>query len=201
MPPVPRKNPKNDTPTTPDSQRSRTLETLLRVGKDERHIVANPACETVLGLLPEQIVGLKMSELPVAPKLRKLWAARVKEVLETGQTMNVEDNFDGPAGPCSHETRLLPERDESGEVVSVLIVTHDVSERQRAERRLDLVVLVDFAGHGGGGVARFPAPAADGNKLQRHALVPAQAGTFAAEVKLVADADVGNDGEAGEAVG
>jgi PAS domain S-box-containing protein len=144
MPPVPRKNPKNDTPTTPDSQRSRTLETLLqnlpdavvRVGKDERHIVANPACETVLGLLPEQIVGLKMSELPVAPKLRKLWAARVKEVLETGQTMNVEDNFDGPAGPCSHETRLLPERDESGEVVSVLIVTHDVSERQRTERTL-----------------------------------------------------------------
>ena len=144
MPPVPRKKPKNDSPIAPDPQRSRTLETLLqnlpdavvRVGKDFRHIIANPACETALGLPPEEIVGKTMQELPVPPALRKKWAARVKEVLETGKTLDVEDTFEGPVGPRSHETRLLPERDEHGEVVSVLIVIHDVSGRTRAERTL-----------------------------------------------------------------
>jgi two-component system cell cycle sensor histidine kinase/response regulator CckA len=144
MPPVARKKPKNDTPIAPDPQRSRTLETLLqnlpdtvvRVGRDYRHIVANPACETVLGLPAEEIVGKTMQELPVPPALRKKWVARVKEVLETGKTLDVEDTFEGPAGPRSHETRLLPERDERGEVVSVLIVIHDVSGRHRVERTL-----------------------------------------------------------------
>ena len=144
MPPVSRKKPKNDTPIAPDPQRSRTLETLLqnlpdavvRVGRDYRHIIANPACETVLGLPPEEIIGKTMQELSVSPALRKMWAARVKKVLETGETLNVEDTFEGPVGPRGHETRLLPERDERGEVVSVLIVIHDVSERHRAERTL-----------------------------------------------------------------
>jgi len=131
-------------PVAADPQRSQTLETLLqnlpdavvRVGKDYRHIIANPACESVLGLPPAEIIGKGMQELPVPPQLRKSWAARVKEVLESGKTLDVEDTFEGPVGPRSHETRLLPERDERGEIVSVLIVIHDVSERKRAERSL-----------------------------------------------------------------
>src|SRR5664279_324013 len=144
MPPVPRKKPNNDTPIEPDPQRSRTLETLLqnlpdavvRIDRDYRHIVANPACEIVLGLPAEEIVGKKMHELPVPPEVRKIWAARVKKVLESGETLDVEDTFEGPAGPRSHETMLLLERDERGEIMSVLIVIHDVSERHRAERTL-----------------------------------------------------------------
>ena len=144
MPPVPRKKPNNDTPIEPDPQRSRTLETLLqnlpdavvRIDRDYRHIVANPACEIVLGLPAEEIVGKKMHELPVPPEVWKTWAARVKKVLESGETLDVEDTFEGPAGPRSHETMLLPERDERGEIMSVLIVIHDVSERHRAERTL-----------------------------------------------------------------
>jgi PAS domain S-box-containing protein len=144
MPPVPRKKPNDDAAPVPDLKRGQTLETLLhnlpdavvRVGRDYRHIFANPACTAVLGLPPEKIVGLKMQELPVSPELRETWAARVKEVLETGMTLDVEDAFEGPAGPLSHETRLLPERNESDEVVSVLIVIHDVSERHRTEKTL-----------------------------------------------------------------
>ncbi|MGA9761164.1 MAG: PAS domain S-box protein [Gaiellaceae bacterium] len=144
MPPVPRKKPKSDTPITPDAQRSRTLETLLqnlpdavvRLDRDCCHIIANPACESVLGLPAEEIVGKRTQELPVSPEVRKLWMARVKKVFESGETLDVEDTFEGPAGPRSHETRLLPERDENGEVVSVLIVIHDVSERHRAAKSL-----------------------------------------------------------------
>jgi PAS domain S-box-containing protein len=144
MPPVPDKKPNDETAPAPDMKRGQTLETLIcnlpdavvRIGKDYRHIIANPACEAVLGLPPEEIVGLKMQELPVPPQLQKTWEARVREVLETGRTLDVEDAFEGPAGPRSHETRLLPERNERGEVVSVLIVIHDVSEHHRAERTL-----------------------------------------------------------------
>ncbi len=142
MPPIPRKTPKVAASVAYDAQRSRTLETLLqnlpdgviRVDRDFRHIVANPACERVLGVPVTEIVGKTMRELPVSPRLRKTWAARVKKVLESGKTLDVEDTFEGPSGPRSHETRLLPERDERGEVVSVLIVIHDVSERHRAEK-------------------------------------------------------------------
>lgn len=144
MPPAPRKKPTIAAPPAPDPQRSRTLETLLqnlpdavvRVGRDYRHIIASPACESVLGVPAGEIIGKTVQELPVSPQLRKTWTARVKKVLESGETLDVEDTFEGPAGLRSHETRLLPERDERGAVVSVLIVVHDVSERHRAERTL-----------------------------------------------------------------
>src|SRR5690606_39290956 len=64
-----------------------------------------------------------------------------------------------------------------------------------------LVVLVEAHLHGGGGVVGLPAPLADGDELQRHAMIGMQAGALAADVELVADADVGGDDQAGGSVG
>src|SRR5690606_19422422 len=50
----------------------------------------------------------------------------------------------------------------------------------------DLVVLVEAHLHGGGGVVGLPAPLADGDELQRHAMIGMQAGALAADVELVA---------------
>ena len=71
-----------------------------------------------------------------------------------------------------------------------------------AERgALDGVVLVELEAYLAGGVGRFPTPFADGDELERHTLLPAQTGALAADVKAVADADVGGDDEAGGAIG
>ena len=124
--------------------RERTLETLLqnlpdavvRVGRDGRHIFANPACESVLGMPSTEIIGKTIQELPLPPRLRESWMGRVKKVLASGKTLDVEDTLESPAGLRYHETRLVPERDELGNVVTVLIVIHDVSERHGVERSL-----------------------------------------------------------------
>jgi PAS domain S-box-containing protein len=125
-------------------EREQTLETLLRnlpdavvrVDRDGRHIVANPACEGVLGVPSTELIGKTIQELPVPPRLRKIWLGRVKKVLESGKTLDVEDTLETPGGLHYHETRLVPERDELGDVVTVLIVIHDVSERRRVARSL-----------------------------------------------------------------
>jgi len=144
MPRAPRKKPTIATPRENDEQRSLTLESVLenlpygvvRVDRDYRHVFVNAASEDVLGLPAVEVIGKAIGELPLPPRVSESWAARVKKVFESGKPLDVEDAFDGPAGPRSHETKLLPERDEHGDVVSVLIVIHDVSGHLRAERTL-----------------------------------------------------------------
>ena len=125
-------------------ERERTFETLLenlpdavlRVDREGRHIYANSACERVLGMLPEEMIGKTVQELPIAANLRRKWGNRAAKVVASGKTLNVRDVFDSPRGAVRHEAKLVPELDEQGQVATVLIVIHDLSERYRAERSL-----------------------------------------------------------------
>jgi two-component system cell cycle sensor histidine kinase/response regulator CckA len=124
--------------------RERTLETLLqnlpdavvRVDREGRHIYANPACEKVLGIPPEAMIGKTVKELPIAANLGRTWASRISKVVASGKARSVRDVFEGPRGAVRHETKLVPELDEHGQVATVLIVVHDFGERHRAEKNL-----------------------------------------------------------------
>ncbi len=142
MPQAPRKKPPTTAPDT-DRRRSQSRDTLLdypdavtRVGKDGRHLFANPAFEDVIGLPAAEIVGKTMQELPVPPRQRKYWLELVKTVFESGKALDVEESFEGPAGLHYYEGRLVPEFDERGDVASVLLVIRDATERHQAIQSL-----------------------------------------------------------------
>ena len=125
-------------------ERERTLESVLqnlpdavaRLDKQGRHLFVNPALETMLGLPSAEILGKTLAELPVLAEAQKRWMSRVRRVFSSGVTLNVDDSFEGPLGRRYQEAKLVPERDENGEVTTVLIVIRDVTEQHQAAKSL-----------------------------------------------------------------
>jgi two-component system cell cycle sensor histidine kinase/response regulator CckA len=109
---------------------------VVRLDSEGRHIFANPACQNVIGVPPDELIGRNVLELPVPARARKKWAGRVAKVLTTGKTLDFEDAFGSKSDPIYHEIRMVPEYDEQGEVASCLVVVRDSTERRRAERSL-----------------------------------------------------------------
>jgi PAS domain S-box-containing protein/putative nucleotidyltransferase with HDIG domain len=123
-----------------ESQR-RSFETLVehspdlvvRFDRELRHIYGNEAAARGTGLTREQCVGRRPSDLPLPPENAAFMERSLKQALESGADVIVEQSLPTPAGDAFFETRIVPERGESGEVETLLAVTRDVTERRRAE--------------------------------------------------------------------
>ena len=95
-----------------------------------RIIYANPATLEVLGKSAEEVVGYYDIDLYLSPED----AARVMEndqrIMETGQTEVVEES---PDGIRTFLGMKAPYRNEAGEVIGLVGISNDISDRKRIE--------------------------------------------------------------------
>lgn len=86
----------------------------------------------VLGLKPEEMIGRRRSEFftpETGARLREnLW-----NVFENGRMMTVEELAEREGAEYWRETQFVPLRDEAGDVISVLGIARDITERKRLE--------------------------------------------------------------------
>ena len=112
-----------------------TPDMMLLVDRDLRYLYANPEAARILNTSVEEIVGKSISEvLPVEMVDRTV--ADLRHVLETGQPYFRDFSEEISIGDISVELRMVPIKNEKGEITSVLAITHDVTERKKAERVL-----------------------------------------------------------------
>ncbi|HZX33236.1 MAG TPA: PAS domain S-box protein [Rhodocyclaceae bacterium] len=109
---------------------------VARYSPDGRVAYYNPQLEKLLGVTAEAVKG-EVKPLSFSDGLYSDYTQRVIRVGRTG----VADELDLPiptaqAGLRFHHIRIVPERDEDGEIVGVLAIGRDVTERKRAEDRL-----------------------------------------------------------------
>ncbi|MBZ5583655.1 MAG: PAS domain-containing protein [Acidobacteriia bacterium] len=124
-----------------------------RIDKEYRHLYINRAAATMIGLLPEAIIGRTNREMGVPEPFVGMWEERVRKVFETGQPLEVEDSFPTARGLRYYETRCVAERAQDGTVMSVLAVSRDTTERKETERRLREGQKLESLGLLAGGVA------------------------------------------------
>jgi PAS domain S-box-containing protein len=127
------------------AQRERQFRTLtnnlpdyvVRLDRDQRYMYANPVFETVTGIPLEKALGKTNGELGMPPDKLERWTAAIQQVLDSGEAARLEDDFKGHDGvSLTWEAQLVPERAESGEIDSVLIISRDVTERRLREEEL-----------------------------------------------------------------
>jgi PAS domain S-box-containing protein len=106
---------------------------IARFDRELRHVYVNPAITRATGRPSTEFLGKSNRELGMLDDLCDRWDAAIHSVFATGLPASVSVDFESPTGKRHLDTRLVAEVGPEGETEFVLGVTHDVTERKRAE--------------------------------------------------------------------
>ncbi|KQT09359.1 PAS domain-containing protein [Ramlibacter sp. Leaf400] len=105
---------------------------------DCRYQFANPATLAALGRTADQVMGRTDAEFLDDPALARRLMRNDRTVIATGQVVESEQALPQPDGSTRHWwSRKMPLRDAAGQVVGVLGISRDITERRRAEARIE----------------------------------------------------------------
>lgn len=125
-------------------QREREFETLAenlpdliaRFDPDHRFVYVNSVVEKLLGVVRHEMIGKTHCELGMPEALVTKFARSLDDAFRTGEPQAIEFSVSTPQGERTFEAHHVPERDAAYQVVTVLSVAHDITERKRAEDAL-----------------------------------------------------------------
>ena len=100
-----------------------------------RYLMINPAAAAMVGKVPEQIIGRDDTHVFNAATAARLMA-HDRRVMEAGGVDSEEGPFPLAEGVRTLSSFKAPYRDAAGNVVGVIGIARDVTERRRAEREL-----------------------------------------------------------------
>jgi PAS domain S-box-containing protein len=101
-----------------------------------RWLLANPAVLRVVGKTAEEALGKTDLELYADPAIGQAILENDRRILERGQTEAMEEVADTPEGRRTFVSVKAPRRDEQGNIIGLIGISHDMTDRKRAEEAL-----------------------------------------------------------------
>ena len=102
---------------------------------DGRYLYANQACANLFGKKPADILGKKVADL-FAPVEAKDLLRNIRRVFHENNIAGTERSIVVDGRVRYLATTLAPVHNEEGDVISVVGVAHDITERKQAEEQL-----------------------------------------------------------------
>ncbi|HYG04105.1 MAG TPA: PAS domain S-box protein, partial [Chryseosolibacter sp.] len=93
----------------------------------------NPVIESYTGKGPRDFLNKKADETHLDPKVLESWLRIVEEVNSTNDKVATEMDFPSEMGKRVMQVNAIPEYDESSKIESVLVVSHDITDRKLIE--------------------------------------------------------------------
>ena len=111
---------------------------IIRYDAEGRRLYVNPAYETVFAAPSDAILGRNVDEVGILPpNLAKEYAKRIQSVIVQRETENITLEYPSRDGRIVHlHAYFVPEQDDEGRVVSVLMLSRDISVLRETEIRL-----------------------------------------------------------------
>ena len=101
---------------------------IARFDLDLRYVYVNATLSQVAGTAAESFQGKSIGEIIANTDQAHYWEGHLRHTLKTREEQTVMGTFNTEEGPRYIHTRLIPEFDEHGAVVSLLSITRDVSD-------------------------------------------------------------------------
>jgi PAS domain S-box-containing protein len=103
---------------------------------DGRYVVMNRACRELFGVDEGETAGLTDTDL-LPPETAEQARRDDRRVVETGETIELEERVPSASGDTVRLTRKSPVYDADGEIAGVCGVSTDITDQKRRERRLE----------------------------------------------------------------
>ncbi|EAU69719.1 TodK [Stigmatella aurantiaca DW4/3-1] len=108
---------------------------VSRIDHQHRHLYVSPSVTRLWGLPAEHYLGKTTVELGMPANQVAAWNAAVDAALR-GREASMHFDLSSRGGLRHFHSRVVPERDEEGNVVSVLCIARDMTSQVRAEQAL-----------------------------------------------------------------
>jgi PAS domain S-box-containing protein len=93
----------------------------------------NPVIEEYTGKKPQSFLNRKVKEAELDLSVLEGWLKIVEQVNESNNTVSTEMDFPSEMGKRVMQVNAIPEYDENNKLESVLVVSHDITERKMIE--------------------------------------------------------------------
>ncbi|WP_414469214.1 PAS domain S-box protein [Methanobacterium sp. ACI-7] len=90
----------------------------------------------LINISKEYFIGKTPSELGTDKENVKLWTENLTKALKTGKNQKIEYQFPGIKGMKTFSSIITPEFNDEGNIVSLLVISRDITERKKAEWQL-----------------------------------------------------------------
>jgi PAS domain S-box-containing protein len=113
---------------------------ITRFDADGRYIYVNPATEKTFGIQAGEIIGMTLRESgkPGDDTQNTELERVIRQVFDEGKVIRSEFEWVTASGTRVYDVLHIPEKDEMGDVRSVIGIAHDITDRKAAEQELRL---------------------------------------------------------------
>jgi len=125
---------------------------ICRLDRDHRVLYINRAVEDITGIEPSFFIGRTVREIHLGGSGSNTLEAQLDNVLQTGQPLQTEIEYDSSLGPLVFDVRLVPET-VGGSAQTVLATARDITETRRLQEFASRAQRLETAGRIAGQVA------------------------------------------------
>jgi PAS domain S-box-containing protein len=110
-------------------------DSIVRLDTELKHLYVNPVARKIWGT---NIVGKSWKESGFSEDFHTFWATQIKKVIRTSEIETIEHNYLSAEDESLHYllSQIVPENDSNNKIMSLLIVSRDITEKKKAEEQL-----------------------------------------------------------------
>ena len=110
-----------------------SLDLITRIDSEGKFFYVNPMIENYTGKRPEEVIQKDLSETGIEPRIVQAWTELLQHVKDHKEKITREVDFPSEMGDRVMQVNAIPEFDEENNLESVLVVSHDITERKAIE--------------------------------------------------------------------